>query len=155
MNLVKRRILDQIRPWLDSPHILVIRGARRAGKTTLLHQVGKELEQKGYRVLYQAVDQMLYEPWFKDPLSFEAWLKQEGQLGDKQLYLLLDEAQYLPDAGLYLKVLHDRHSPRVKMIISGSSSLELTKTREFLTGRKMPFIFPRSAFPFGPLNEKG
>ncbi|CAD7776820.1 hypothetical protein DMNBHIDG_01368 [Candidatus Methanoperedenaceae archaeon GB37] len=54
--------------------------------------------------------------------------------------------RYLPDAGMFLKVLHDRLSPKVKLIVSGSSSLELAKTREFLTGRKIELHLERFSF---------
>ena len=146
MNLVKRNILDKIYFWLESPHILVIHGARRTGKTTLLHILKSDLEAKGKKVVYLPMDQMLFEPCLKDPISLENWLKQEGLLSQRRLYLLLDEAQYLPDAGIFLKVLHDRLSPKVKLIVSGSSSLELAKTREFLTGRKIELHLERFSF---------
>lgn len=146
MDTVKRKILGEIFEWLDSPHLLVIHGARRAGKTTLMNQIQDHLQTKGYDVVYLAVDQMLFEPWLKDPLSLENWLRHEGHLNEGRLYLLLDEAQYLPDTGLFLKVLYDRLSPHAKIIISGSSSLELGRTKEFLTGRKIEFTLERFSF---------
>jgi len=76
--IVKRRILNKIYPWLDSPHIIVIHGARRAGKTILLKILENELKRLKKSVLYMAVDQMLFEPFFKDPISFENGLKKRG-----------------------------------------------------------------------------
>ncbi len=93
-----------------------------------------------------AVDQHLFEPYFKDPLLFERYLHQEGLLEEERLFLLLDEFQYLADPGLFLKVLYDRLSPKLKLIVSGSSSLEISRTREFLTGRKIEFILERFSF---------
>ncbi|GEM_PF-4016767 len=101
MNLVRRNILDKIYSWLESPHILVIHGARRTGKTTLIHILKSDLEAKGQRIVYLPVDQMLFESCLKTPISLENWFKQEGFLSQTRLYLLLDEAQYLPNAGIF------------------------------------------------------
>ena len=144
--IVKRRLFEKLLPWFDSPHILIIKGARRAGKTTLLKFLEGYLKKQGQRVAFFAVDQHLFEPYFKDPLLFERYLHQEGLLGDGRLFLLLDEFQYLNDPGLFLKVLYDRLSPKLKLIVSGSSSLEISRTREFLTGRKIEFILERFSF---------
>ena len=144
--IVKRRILNKIYPWLDSPHIIVIHGARRAGKTILLKILENELKRLKKSVLYMAVDQMLFEPFFKDPISFEKWLKKEGYLNSGPLYILLDEVQYLSDAALFLKVLFDRLGSKVKLIVSGSSSLELSKDKALLTGRKIEFSLQRFSF---------
>ena len=144
--IIKRRILNKIYPWLDSPHIIVIHGARRAGKTILLKILENELKRLKKSVLYMAVDQMLFEPFFKDPISFEKWLKKEGYLNSGPLYILLDEVQYLSDAALFLKVLFDRLGSKVKLIVSGSSSLELSKDKALLTGRKIEFSLQRFSF---------
>ncbi len=144
--IVKRRILNKIYPWLDSPHIIVIHGARRAGKTILLKILENELKRLKKSVLYMAVDQMLFEPFFKDPISFEKWLKKEGYLNSGPLYILLDEVQYLSDAALFLKVLFDRLGSKVKLIVSGSSSLELSIDKALLTGRKIEFSLQRFSF---------
>jgi uncharacterized protein len=53
--------------------------------------------------------------------------------------LFLDEAQRIPDIGLALKLLHDRH-PDLRMVLTGSSALDLaSRTRESLTGRAWSF----------------
>jgi len=144
--IIKRRLFEKLLPWFDSPHILIIKGARRAGKTTLLKFLEGYLKKQGQRVAFLAVDQHLFEPYLKDPLLFERYLHQEGLLDDGRLFLLLDEFQYLNDPGLFLKVLYDRLSPKLKLIVSGSSSLEISRTREFLTGRKIEFILERFSF---------
>jgi len=143
---IKRRLFDKILPWLDSPHILIIKGARRAGKTTFLKFLKGYLEEQGQKAVLLSVDQLIFEPYFKDPLTFEKYLRQEGWLEEKRLFLLLDEFQYLNDPGLFLKVLYDRLAPQLKLIVSGSSSLEISRTQEFLTGRKIEFILERFSF---------
>jgi predicted AAA+ superfamily ATPase len=45
----------------------------------------------------------------------------------------------LSDAGLFLKGVFDALKTKIQLIVSGSSSLNITKTSEFLTGRKIDF----------------
>jgi predicted AAA+ superfamily ATPase len=53
--------------------------------------------------------------------------------------LLIDEAQYAPELGQKLKLLYDLF-PDVKMVVTGSSSLELkNQTGRFLVGRMFEF----------------
>ncbi|MDQ7031091.1 MAG: ATP-binding protein [Desulfonauticus sp.] len=143
---VERSLFKKILLWLDSPHILIIKGARRAGKTTLLKFIEEHLKKQGRKTAFLPVDQYLFEPYFKTPQLFERYLRQEGLLGGERLYLFLDEVQYLSDPGLFLKILYDRLSPELKIIVSGSSSLEISRTKEFLTGRKVEFILERFSF---------
>ncbi|MCP5105193.1 MAG: ATP-binding protein [bacterium] len=57
----------------------------------------------------------------------------------KRLYVFLDEFQYLKNAGMFLKVVFDQLKEKIQLIVSGSSSLEISKCKEFLTGRKIEF----------------
>jgi uncharacterized protein len=55
---------------------------------------------------------------------------------EEKFYFFIDEAQKLPMIFESIKILYDRYSPRLKLIISGSSSLELLdKSAETLAGR--------------------
>ncbi len=59
----------------------------------------------------------------------------KAYLGDKTL-LVIDEAQYIPEIGLNLKLIVD-HLPNVKVVATGSSSFAITKyVGEPLTGRR-------------------
>ena len=54
----------------------------------------------------------------------------------ERFYLFIDEAQKLPSIFESIKILYDMHSRYLKIVISGSSSLELLdKTAETLAGR--------------------
>jgi uncharacterized protein len=51
-------------------------------------------------------------------------------------YLFLDEAQKLPEIFDLLKIIHDNHPKKIKIFLSGSSSLNILKrTSETLVGR--------------------
>lgn len=64
----------------------------------------------------------------------------------EKFYLFIDEAQKLPAIFEVVKILYDRYSPNLKLIISGSSSLELLdRTAETLAGRVQTLrLFPFS-----------
>jgi len=63
----------------------------------------------------------------------------------KNKIIVIDEAQRIPDIGIVLKLIID-HIPHVKVVATGSSSLDLaSRTTEPLTGRKRQFtLYPLS-----------
>lgn len=145
--MVKRILFNEIKEWLSEDKIIIIKGARRTGKTTLLGQIKDYLTNSGERTIYISVDQELSNPIFSDPKYFIRYLKdQYGVDEHRRTYILLDEFQYVKDAGLFLKVVYDIAHKYLPIIATGSSSLEISKNREFLTGRKVEFILNRFSF---------
>ncbi|MBI3955731.1 ATP-binding protein [Candidatus Gottesmanbacteria bacterium] len=129
--MIPRLVEKMVYTLLDQPRkIVLIVGARQVGKTTLLKHLQANLEQKRKRVIYLNCD-------IAEDLSrvntFSLTLLQ--QLTSNVDFLLLDEAQRLGDPGRTLKILHD-HIPAVRVIATGSSSLDLKNTlSDPLTGR--------------------
>ena len=74
------------------------------------------------------------------------FINDQYNLGNKKLYILLDEFQHIKNAGLFLKNIFDKEKKRTQLIVSGSSSLEITKNSEFLTGRKIDFFMQTLSF---------
>ncbi len=145
--MVKRILFDEIKEWLLEDKIIIIKGTRRAGKTTLLSQIRDYLSEYGEKVIYISVDQELTNPIFSEPKYFIRYLKEQyGVDEEKRTYILLDEFQYIKEAGLFLKVVYDIAHKYLTIIATGSSSLEISKNREFLTGRKVEFILNRFSF---------
>ena len=109
--------------------VLVIYGARRVGKTTLLRQY---LNQTAFKYKLDSGDnlrtqQILSSQDFGQILSYV-----EGYD-----LLAIDEAQNIPYIGMALKIIVD-HAPGIRVIVTGSSSFELAgQVGEPLTGRKM------------------
>ncbi|MCP5053994.1 MAG: ATP-binding protein, partial [bacterium] len=139
---IKRVLFDEVVRWLDSNKIIIIKGARQVGKTTLLLLLKKYLEEKGNRTAYLSADDLMFKDIFQTPERFFQYLKFEHQV-QKDAFVFIDEFQYIKDAGLFMKVLYDRvkrESLNLTFIISGSSSLEISKNKEFLTGRKVEFM---------------
>ncbi len=57
-----------------------------------------------------------------------------------KIYLFIDEIQYLNNASSFIKLMVDNHSDRFKLIISGSSVLDIkSKIKQSLVGRIVTF----------------
>ena len=143
--MIKREIFKKIKPWLGDEKVIIIKGARQTGKTTLLLHIKKYLENNN-KVVYLPVDQDLDNPIFQDSKLFLKYINDQYELKNKKLYILLDEFQHIKNAGLFLKNIFDKEKKRIQLIVSGSSSLEITKNSEFLTGRKIDFFMQTLSF---------
>ena len=155
---ISRDLLTDIRQWLDREKILILRGSRQVGKTTLLKFLEQELK-KEHPTLFFSIDLEIGNPLFKEPKLFIKFLESHIVKG-KRLYVFLDEFQYLENPGLFVKVVFDRLKEQIQLIISGSSSLEISRNKEFLTGRKiefqlMPFSFKEYARIAGNIKNIG
>lgn len=128
--------LNHLKAIVAPGKVAVIFGPRRVGKTTLLK---KYLETESNYLFVTGEDFFIRE--FLSSGSIE---KLKKFIGVKTL-LVIDEAQYLPDIGLNLKLILD-HLPQVRVIATGSSTFDLHKQiGEPLTGRKNVIqMFPLS-----------
>lgn len=107
--------------------VIVIYGPRRVGKTTMIK---KFLEEEKDYIFVTGEDIFV-----RDYLSGESIEKLKDFIGDKDL-LVIDEAQFIPNIGLHLKLIVD-HLPHVRIIATGSSTFDLAKqVGEPLTGRQ-------------------
>jgi len=125
-RIVAKELLDRISSKENK--ILILLGARQVGKTTVLKNTFP-------KALYINLEKSDYIEIFnsRDTKKIDDLLKQEGSNSN---ILILDEAQRLKDPGLSAKVIFDE-MPEVKLILSGSSSLELAnRAGESLAGRE-------------------
>lgn len=129
--MIKRTVLNTIPKFMHKGRAIIVYGARRTGKTTILNALAQDLDdirfincdlidgQEAFN--FKNVDEIL--------LNF-------GKIS----YLLIDEAQRVADIGIKLKTIIDS-LPKLQVIATGSSSLDLSNiTREPLTGRKFEFL---------------
>jgi len=118
---------------------LIIYGARRVGKTTLLNDFLSRTKLKykldsGDNIRIQQI------------LSSQDFSQIREYASGYEL-IAIDEAQQIPNIGMGLKILVDQ-IPNLRVIATGSSSFSLAhKIGEPLTGRKKTFIL----FPFSQL----
>ena len=146
--MIKRNIVSKILPWIGKQKIIILKGSRQVGKTTLLNVIKEKIlgKDKQAQVAYLSADDIDNAPFFSSPDALETYLKQLYGFPDKYIYLLIDEFQAISQAGLFLKNVFDRHKGNLQIIVSGSSSLAITKNSEFLTGRAINFDIARISF---------
>lgn len=152
MVYIQRDIEKEIEKWVEEKEIVAIRGARQAGKTTLLMRIKERLISKGIaekRVVYLSFEDDLARIAFEeDPKKFI-----NSYLSTDKTYFLFDEVQYISDAGKKLKLVFDSFD-KIKIIITGSSSFDLTNLGKYLVGRVIFFdLHPFSFLEF--LRAKG
>ena len=125
---IPQRQLANLKEAVKPGKVVVIYGPRRAGKTTLLK---KFLESVNDEVLFVNGDDIVVRQY----LESQSLEKLRDFVGNHSM-LLVDEAQYVHQIGLNLKILVD-NIPTLRVIATGSSSFDLAKDiGEPLTGRK-------------------
>jgi uncharacterized protein len=153
---VPRDAEPEIDRWLDDKEIILIRGPRQSGKTTLLGRVRETLLKRGVDeksiVSVTFEDDMERMRFEKDPKEFIGFHK------TKKTWFLFDEAQYVKDIGKTLKLLYDTY-PDAKFIVTGSSSFDLTELGRYLVGRVifvdvLPFSFMEFLRAKSPKHER-
>lgn len=138
-RIIERIYTPCLRGSLNNPLITVLIGPRQSGKTTSVITFLKNIEAD--RKFYLNLDSSFERDRVKNTENYlEEKIEETLGFGINSLkerfYVFIDEAQKLPLIFESIKILYDRHSPPLKFIISGSSSLELLdKTAETLAGR--------------------
>ncbi|NOZ77539.1 MAG: ATP-binding protein [Euryarchaeota archaeon] len=153
MAYIRREIEPAIEKWLDDREIMVIRGPRQSGKTTLLGKIEEMLQARGvgeeeiHTINFE--DDLVRLRFEEDVKEFVAFYMTSG----KKQYFLMDEVQYIKDVGKKLKLLFDTFDD-TKFIVTGSSSFDLTNLGSYLVGRAIFFdLHPFSFSEF--LRAKG
>ncbi len=143
-NIFKREVFDDIVKYMEDDVVIVLNGARQVGKTCILYYIETYLKQKGERVYYLDLeDSRLLQILNRGVDAFLGHLDEEGFNRSQQVFVLLDEIQYLDNPSSFLKLVNDHHK-KIKLIVSGSSSFEIKKKfKDSLVGRTVNFeIFP-------------
>ena len=126
--------------------VVVLRGPRQVGKTTLqqqiIHHLISEKNVKPSHILRLQFDEIPSLRDVKEPvLSLARWFENrilrttfnEAAGAGEPAYLFFDEVQNLRDWAPQLKALVDQHS--VKVLVTGSSALRIELGRDSLAGR--------------------
>lgn len=126
-----RIIQKQIEANLFKNKVIIIYGARRVGKTTLSKSILQKYDGSRYINCELLQNKMALETTNSDALR--------AFLGNDKI-VVLDEAQYINNIGLILKIINDTF-PDLQIIVTGSSSFELGNTiAEPLTGRSRQYL---------------
>jgi len=135
MKEFKRDIYNELNRKLKSPCILILKGLRRTGKTTLLFQVMAHLLKTGTQskqIMYFSFDQSGVE--LKEVFEYYGQEVIQDSISNREIYFFLDEIQKLDDWQNKIKTYHDTY-PKLKFILTGSANITLAKAKESLAGR--------------------
>ena len=128
-NYIDRGILLELKRKVRPQKVVLLLGARRVGKTALLNQFLKDIPEIEY-LLLNGEDQNTIDAFSER--SVENYKRIIG----KQKYLIIDEAQKIPDIGNKLKLIVDEIKG-IHVIATGSSMFDLSnKLGEPLVGRE-------------------
>lgn len=136
MIVYQRRIQNEIESALFKGKTIVIYGARKVGKTTLIKQIIRQYQDE---TLYLDCD----EPGERDALTGGITADLRLRLSNKTM-VVIDEAQRVRNIGTTLKMLADNY-PQIQVIAAGSLLLfDLSRNiNEPLTGGKKRFyLYP-------------
>jgi len=153
-SLIRRTSTARLIQQLDGAYIQVVVGARRAGKTVVLHQcIDHLLRNEGIpprNIFYLNFDDLAFRTELKkNPhllLEIIELFSGKSITGHSApLYLFLDEVQKFPAYFDQIKLYYDTFRPKLSLILSGSAALEIgSKTAETFAGRAQQTRF----FPF-------
>lgn len=138
--MFSRKIEDRIASAFELNKVVILLGARRVGKTTLIKSMIDKLPESRYINCELLQNRDLLQTTNSEKIfSFIGSYK----------YVVFDEAQSIPNIGNVLKIIHDTF-PEIKIVATGSSALSLQQeSGEPLTGRSR--FFTMTAFSFSEL----
>ena len=136
--MIERILKSAIESRMFRGKAIIIVGPRQVGKTTLLHILQADGQQK-------VVNWNCDEPDVRQKLTNPTSTQLRAEIGNAEL-VLIDEAQRVQNIGITLKLLTD-NMPDKQIIVTGSSALDLSNSiNEPLTGRKYEYVlYPMSA----------
>jgi predicted AAA+ superfamily ATPase len=130
MKVIKRHAQSQLVKWIGSRKVIILTGARQVGKTTLFTTMFGEKQ----GLLWLNAD----ETHVRERLQILSVENFKGIIG-KNTWVVIDEIQRIPNAGLMIKLLIDNFKD-VQFLATGSSALDIAETIfEPLTGRHLLF----------------
>ncbi|HCC84142.1 MAG TPA: hypothetical protein DEP87_00430 [Candidatus Pacebacteria bacterium] len=134
---VARYIQSELQTSLQPGRAVILLGARRVGKTTLIRSL---IDTTSKKVAFFNCDDPDVRAQFFN-IGFQALQRLLTNID----VVIFDEAQRIKNIGITLKLITDE-LPSKKLLVTGSSSLELSnQINEPLTGRKKTFqLFPIS-----------
>ncbi|MEM7009167.1 MAG: ATP-binding protein [Thermodesulfobacteriota bacterium] len=129
--ILDRTIKQQILKRLVPNKVIVLLGPRRVGKTVLINQLLEKTSEPYMLLNGENID-------VRKRLEYRSTQNYRNLLGSKR-FLIIDEAQKIPEVGQILKLMVDEIEG-LKVLVTGSSAFDINKyTGEPLTGRKKTF----------------
>lgn len=152
-GIKRKNYLDKIIPYMERREVIVLKGIRRSGKSTIVKQIISKLINDGVdkkQILYVNLEEYA----FADSLDirlFDEMLKvyKEYSFNKKRIYFFIDEIQKIPSWEKWVRTKYDLNE-NIKFIITGSSASLLSRELStLLTGRNISFtVMPLSFAEF-------
>ena len=117
MEVIKRHAQSQLVKWIGRRKVIILTGARQVGKTTLFTTMFGEKQ----GLLWLNAD----ETHVRERLQILSVENFKGIIG-KNTWVVIDEIQRIPNAGLMLKLLIDNFKD-VQFLAIGSSALDIAE----------------------------
>ena len=131
-SYVPQALLVRLERLIAPNRVVVVYGPRRVGKTTLIRRYVRQRDPDALLVSGEDIAVREY-------LESQSLAKLRTFVGSRRT-LIVDEAQYVRQIGLNLKLLVD-HVEGLRIVATGSSSFDLAEqTGEPLTGRKVTLL---------------
>ncbi len=125
IGLYTRELLPELLSKLVLPHVHVLTGIRRSGKSSLFRLIVNHLIDNGVNpreVLTLNMDEPLFTPVWTNPAEIYQVIEQAEVLtGTKMAYLFLDEVQQVSNWELFVKGAYDTQRFK-KIYVTGSTS---------------------------------
>lgn len=133
--IIRKHYISQIQPFYDSDLVKIITGIRRSGKSVILRQIMKNLENAGKKCLLIDFELRQNQLQFPDADSLISYIY--SLLGTEKLYLFLDEVQNVDKWNEACRTLR---LSNCSLFVTGSNSKLLSRelTNE-LSGRYVSF----------------
>ncbi|PLW80536.1 hypothetical protein C0585_02080 [Candidatus Woesearchaeota archaeon] len=145
--------VNKIFPFMERKEVLVLKGIRRCGKSTIMKQLMKKLIDDNVdksNILYVNLDDLFFIDSLNTDLFKRIFDEYKNNLRPKgKIYFFIDEIQKVPKWESFIRTMYDLDND-IKFIVSGSNSSLLSKELStLLTGRNISFtIRPLSYFEF-------
>lgn len=151
----RRPVVQGLMSYLALERIVIVKGARRTGKTTIFYQLIDELIRKGISsrdILFISFDDIKMRGVLEDILKTYQHINRRLIKEGTPVYLFMDEVQFFEEWQFSIKKYFDRKYP-IKFLISGSAATLIKKGSESLAGRTIEeTVYPFSFYEFLCLN---
>jgi predicted AAA+ superfamily ATPase len=130
-TIVRTLYVDEMKRFIDDPHVKIITGLRRSGKTELLKMVLAEISQRvsADHIIYINFEDMDFEE-ITNAKQLNAYLKTK-MLDDNKYYIFFDEIQLIED---WEKTVNALRLKNTDIYITGSNSKIMSEELATLLG---------------------
>ncbi len=142
-----RNLYSDITNVINSRQAIVITGLRRTGKTTIVKELLKNINNSNK--IFIDLEKFSHRELFSEKNYdniVKAFVNRNELDASKKMYIAIDEFQLLPNITSVIKYLYDHYD--IKFFLTGSSSFYIKNLfRQSLAGRKI--IFELDTLTFG------